>query len=271
MMLAMPRTLHDPDRLEARYKRAMVRRFFVRFHMALILGGAGLAGVAANAMLFLAHVTSMPCRYALAVAVSYLAFLGLVRVWLACVRADVRQLPLPDVSLDWPSWSSRGGGQVAQAFRGGRGGSFGGAGAQGSWTEPVPRQASVSSSGVRSGGSRWLPDLSLDIDLDEKAIVILIAFAALVLSVAGAAVYMIWNAPSILGDAAFQLALSASLIGAARRMAPTWWVGGVVRRTCIPFAIVLVLAVAFGLVVRGYCPRSPTLRAVVTQCLAAHH
>jgi hypothetical protein len=265
MMLAMSRTLHDPDRLEARYTRAVIRRFFVRFHMALILLGACLAGVVANTILFLARVTSLPVRYALAVVASYLAFLVLVRVWLAYVRADVSRLPVPDLALDWPSWSSRGGGQVAKAFPGGRGGSFGGAGSQGSWTEPASRPASL----ARSGGSRWLPDLSLDIDLDEKAVVILIAFAALVLSVTGAAVYMIWNAPSILGDAAFQLALAASLIRGARRMAPTWWVGGVVRRTCIPFAIVLVFALAFGLVVRAYCPGSPTLRAVVTQCLTS--
>src|SRR5262245_8213225 len=233
--------------------------------MALILGGAFLAGVVANTLLFLTHLTSVPLRWALAVVASYLAFFVLIRLWLAYIRANVSGFAVPDFSLDVP-WTGRG---AAQAFRGGRGGSFGGAGAGGSWGEPVSQPASLSSSPARTGGARWLPRLSVDIDLDEKAVVILIAFAALVLSVAGAALYMIWNAPSILGDAAFQLALSASLIRAARGMTSAGWVGGVVRRTWIPFAIVFVLALGFGLVVRHYCPDSPTLRSVVSQCLTA--
>jgi hypothetical protein len=258
----------DPSlRSETRYKRAIVRTFFVRFHMLLILTGSCLAGVVASKLLFLAHVTSIPLRHALAVVASYLAFLGLVRLWLAYIRWTPT-LSSVDLPLDLP-WSGRGGGQT---FGGGRGGRFGGAGAQGSWGDtPQPATSSVAGVGAprasSSTGSRWLSGWGFDVDLDEKALVILLAFAALVLAVLGSGVYMIWNAPSILGDAAFQVALSAGLIRASRRLESMGWVGGVCRRTWIPFAIVFTLAVAFGLVVRAYCPDSPTLRAVVSECL----
>jgi hypothetical protein len=78
---------------------------------------------------------------------------------------------------------------------------------------------------------------------------------------------MIWNAPSILADAAFQLALSASLLRTTRRIDATGWVGSVWRSTRIPFAIIPVLAATFGFVVSGYCPDSPTPRSVVNECL----
>lgn len=250
--------------LETRYKRALVRRFFTRFAMTLILGATFGGGLVANRLLLTLHVTSMPLRYVLAVVAAYAVFFVLVRLWCAYVRWTWRKLvPDLDVSLDLPgAW--RGGGRP---FTGG-GGRFGGAGAQGSWAESAaPRQAGLTSSKLQASG--WLPDVSFDIDLDEKAVAILLAFSVLLLSIAGAAGYIIWYAPSILPDAAFQLALAAGLAKRARRMDPLGWVGSVWRSTWIPFAVVGMLALGFGLIVNWYCPGAATLKIVWTICLRA--
>ena len=266
----------DAGPLEARYKRALVRKFFTRFDMTLILGATFCGGLVASRLLVMLHVTSMPLRYVLAVVASYVVFFVLVRLWCAYIRWTWRQLA-SDVNA---SWDLSGGGRGGGGLFAGHGGRFGGAGAQGSWAESAaPQQAGLTSSELQASGagsstpsghsSGWLPDVSFDIDLDEKAVVILIAFSVLLLSIAGAAVYMIWYAPSILPDAAFQLALATGLVKRARRMDPTGWIGSVWRGTWIPFAVVGVLAMGFGFVVNWYCPGAATLTSVWTVCLQA--
>lgn len=74
-----------------RIKRHLVQRFYVRFHMSLILATAGLAAMLGNwIMLNGLGVHGMWIRYPIAVALAYLAFLAGVALWLRYVGVAQR-------------------------------------------------------------------------------------------------------------------------------------------------------------------------------------
>src|SRR5687767_3235192 len=81
---------HAPDaRWQEGFKKHLVERFVIRFHMTLILGATTLSGVVLSKLLFLLGVESLPWRYPLAVAGSYLVFFGAVRLWLSYVLSEM--------------------------------------------------------------------------------------------------------------------------------------------------------------------------------------
>lgn len=76
-----------------RIKRHLVQRFYVRFHMTLILASASLAAMLGNwFMLHALGMHGMWVRYPLAVAVAYLTFLASVALWLRYVGVVRRPL-----------------------------------------------------------------------------------------------------------------------------------------------------------------------------------
>ncbi len=75
--------------MHARFCGALTHRYFIRVHMTVMLSLVILSGVLAGRLLGMAGVGNMGLRYPAAVLVSYAAFFGLVRLWLAYVcRAD---------------------------------------------------------------------------------------------------------------------------------------------------------------------------------------
>ncbi len=104
------------------------------------------------------------------------------------------------------------------AFPGGGGGRFGGGGASGTFDASVGGAAP-------SGGSG-----SFDLDLDDGWLLVL-ALLVLVLCLGGGAVWVIWQSPVILPDAALKVAVAAGLVRAARRGAAAGWA---VHRVCLP-------------------------------------
>ncbi len=74
-----------------RIKRHLVQRFYVRFHMTLILASAGLGAMLGNwVMLHMLGMHSMWLRYPIAVALAYLTFLAGVALWLRYVGVAQR-------------------------------------------------------------------------------------------------------------------------------------------------------------------------------------
>src|SRR5262249_6820009 len=141
---------------------------------------------------------------------------------------------------------------------------FGGGGASADFADvgSTPSQGSApvagwfsSSGGKSSGGGGGF-------DLGDDGWV-LIALIALVSAVLGAGAYLVYMAPTILGDAAFAALLSAGLARRAGRIASEGWMGSVVRDTWIPFAIVLVLSVIFAATAHHYHPEAKTLRQLI--------
>jgi hypothetical protein len=261
--------------------------------MALILLTVMLSGIVASKLLLLLGLTSLPLRYGLAVLAAYALFIALVKLWLVCVRfAMTGVTPTVRGSSAGASFDvdpgSGSGGNWFSGFRGGGGGRFGGGGASGSFGSAEPQVAPVSSfssntsitsastggsggSGGSSGGS-WFRGggggFSLDLD---DGFIIVVAFAIFVAVVAVAGGWVIYDAPHMFGEAAFQFFLASGLLRGARALRSEGWAGGwtgvVIRRTVIPLLIVGAVAVGFGHVAQKHCPGAHTVVEVFRACV----
>lgn len=127
--------------------------------MSLIVSGTISSGLLATTLMHLLGIQSMAVRYSLAVLVSYLGFLGLVRLWIAYVLTS-RSTSDPDL-IDFdasPGVGSPGGSEGSTVS--GDGGSSGGAGASGNWDGNEVSDTSSSS------GFDIDPHGDLDVDVD---------------------------------------------------------------------------------------------------------
>lgn len=270
------------------FKGRLRAHFFVRFHMLLIFSLMILSGVSVSKLLLEFGVRSMPIRYAIAVGVAYGVFFLLVRLWLwyigiAGTKARQRQhsssdrssggsSSSPDINIDFPS-----GGGKGSSWGGFGGGKSGGGGASDSWGQPAflasdqSYSSGGSGSGWFSGGSSkssfGLGDLNLDGGDDGcLGVIVLLLLAALLFAIFGAGIYAVYQAPTILAEAAFQAALASGLIRAAKQMERGDWAGSVFKKTIIPLVIILALAVAFGWAAQRYCPAATKLAEVFRAC-----
>jgi hypothetical protein len=196
--------------------------------MMLILGGVVLSGVGTSKLLLELGVDSLLERYAAAVVLSYLIFFGLVRIWLWYVTRAT------------PQGSSSGVGDVGDVWVGG--GCGGGSGGSGG-----------------SGG--------FSLDVDGEGAIILIVLGIAVAALLGVGIYLVYQAPLILGEAAFQGVLAGSLVRATRRMDAPGWAGSVLRSTFVPFLIALAVAALAGGVCDWLCPEARKLSEVLRLCV----
>lgn len=254
-----------PTPFAKRFRQRVVRQYFVRFHMSLILAATTATALLATKLLLMAGVHAVLVRYPLALAAAYLAFLGLTRLWVAYVLIgrpgrgvlgavlDNVSVDLPDVSLPSPHGGS--------SFSFG-GGSSGGGGASSSWDAgggtSVADVAAPSSGGGGGGGGSWFPSLDLDIDLDD-GIWILLALALVILVVFGAGAYLVYAAPSILPDVACNALLASCLTGAAKKAQSEGWLHSVWRSTRIPLLLIFVVTMVLAYTVHQHCPHASKL------------
>jgi hypothetical protein len=242
-----------PERFAQRFRQRVVRQYFVRFHMSLILAATTATALIASKLMLMAGLGMVLWRYPLALAAAYLAFLGLTRLWVSYVLMgkpgrgllgvlDQISLDVPDLSLpsrgDSPSFSFGGG-------------DSGGGGASSSWDGSGSVDISPASSG--GGGGSWFPSLDLSIDLDD-GIWILVALAALVAVVFGAGAYLVYAAPNILPDVALNALLASCLTGAARRAETRGWVDSVWRATRAPLLLIFLVTMGLAYAVHHTCP-----------------
>lgn len=241
-----------PGRFAQRFRQRVVRQYFVRFHMSLILAATTATALIASKLMLMAGLGAVLWRYPLALAAAYLAFLGLTRLWVSYVLIGTPGRGvlgvLDNVSLDLPEipLPSRGG---APSFSFG-GGDSGGGGASSGWEGGASIDVAPASTG---GGGSWFPSLDLSIDLDD-GIWILVALAALVAVVFGAGAYLVYAAPSILPDVALNALLASCLTGAARRAETRGWVDSVWRATRVPLLCIFLVTMGLAYAVHHTCP-----------------
>lgn len=237
-----------------RFKRRLTHEHLVRLHMALILTAVIASGVLASKLMLMAHVHWFALRYPLAVLTSYSVFLALVRLWIWYVAS--RQTLVPDFVVgsmdDLPSF--RGGGSGFQGFGGG---SSGGGGASSSWESAVASDISQPVASGGGGGHSWF-GFDFDLDLDGEGWLVLILLVALVLTVVLAGGYLVWAAPQILPEAAWQAVLAGTLTRISKQDHHDW-MPGILKSTAIPFALVLLFATALGWAAHHYCPTAVRL------------
>jgi len=254
-----------------------LKRFFVRFHISLILAFAFTAGLLATKGFLALGLETMHWRWPLALLAAYGAFLLGVRVWLSYVGlgryldddkdndsdidlgdvADAASNLVPDGSIDLPDISASGlGDSVGSVIE--HAGSGGGGGASGDFAAAV----------VDSGSSGFsLPDVGDigDIGGDDGClpIIIVILILALLAAALGVGFYLIWQAPLLLSEAAFEAALAAGLVKAVRRVDDPGWIGGTLSASWKPFLLIFVFAVAAAALAESYAPEACTLTEAI--------
>lgn len=252
------------------FDQSFREHFSVRLHMTLLLFGVFISGLLFSKVLLELGMRSMWARYLIAVCASYAVFFLLMRIWLWHVtRLPNDRRPLPDVDIADPvdlgqmSGDAIQGGasavhKVVDGAVGSHGGDFGGGGATDVWGYQSIASNSVRSSTTSAGASHHGSSSGGGFDLGDEAVV-LIALALLALAIFGAGAYLVYAAPEILSEAAFQALLAAGLIKASKTMTRQGWMGSVLRATCVPFLVVLLMTGIFGWVAHTYYPYATRL------------
>ncbi|HEY6930853.1 MAG TPA: hypothetical protein VJA66_14335 [Thermoanaerobaculia bacterium] len=266
--------------LHERFRSALTKRYFVRLHMTVMILLVLLSGLIASRLLLLAGISHMGIRYPLAVLVSYVVFFVLIRIWIGYVSRASRRSKgsgidvgdfVPNGSGSFSGGSAKAVGQLAEG-----GGRFGGGGASASFVEGetaaarpvvplIPARQSAGSGSSGSSGSKSSSGFGLDLDGD--GVWLLVLFVLLVAAIFGAGLYLVYQAPVILSEAAFHTALASGLVRTARNAHDPGWVESVLKSTILPFALVLVLAGVFGYQAHKRCPGAVTVRQVFRQCI----
>ncbi|MBL8020280.1 MAG: hypothetical protein JNM27_11490 [Leptospirales bacterium] len=257
----------------AKYKAFVREKIPVRLHMSLILIGSAMAGVIGSKIMQLIGLEPLWLRYVLNVLVSYVFFLIFIKVWLLYISPDRKpessSSDLPsDIVPDLSGGVSMPTAPISETFQA-AGGNFGGAGSSGSWTEAGDVSKVVSESGPASAVKSGL-DLDLSIpDVDEGIVplLILLALGLLLAAVFGGAVFLVYQAPTILSEVALEFMLSAGLIKSARSMSSGSWIGSVLSRTWIPFSLITALAGVLGFVIGSFCPGAEKLLEAIKACV----
>ena len=203
--------------------------------------------------------------------VAYGAFLGLLKIWLIYFAICIRHAH---------GGSSSSGGTrprlllrlqrrrtsadlVVDSDLGSGGGKFGGGGASGSWGTAEPQPVIAVERSVKSALRR----LELRLGLRSRSRrrrdrprADLIAVAAAII---GAGAYLIWAAPTILGDTAFNAVLATALIHKTKKVSHPDWVGSVVHATAIPFSLVFALTILMGWYAQHICPSAMRVRDAI--------
>jgi len=241
----------------------------LRFHMSLILTATVCSGFLATWILLALHLENVLLRYPLAVVFAYLVFFVSIKLWLKYVAdtpttqkthdnfPDLGDV-LPDMPISFPS-------DGHLQFHGG-GGGFDGGGASDSFgqagTAFSDSSSDILSGAVDTGGGRGdaVGDVvggvaeGLGDEGGLAAIVVFAVLAAIMAVVVGAGVYLVYEAPFILSEAAFEFILAAGLVRGTKRIDSADWIGSVFKTTSIPFIITLALATLAGYLMHQYFP-----------------
>jgi hypothetical protein len=251
--------------LVERARTALMRASSPRLHASLIVGLSGLAAFLASVVMLRLGVDGMPLRYAAAAVTGYMAFVALIRGWIALHRRGIGR---DDTStgddgsvLDLISTPDHAPGSSASApFRFG-GGSSGGGGASRSFVAPrgsgTPARAARADSA--SGASGWGDGISLDAD---ELVWVLLAIALAFIGVVAVG-YVIYAAPLLLGEVALDAAVLGGAYRRLQRDEVQHWATGVLRRTAVPAVIVVVCAAGVGYCGQRLAPEARSIGGVI--------
>jgi hypothetical protein len=234
------------------FVKKLCKHFSLRLHMTLILLATALVGIISSKVLLISGFQNPALRFPLAIIVSYMFFYIAIRIWLWIVIGSTavnsknhdRSIPdFPDISLPDDS-SSKADDTV---FSGG-GGCYSGGGASGAFEAPV---SSAGSSGASSSGG--FPG-SFDVDESIGIIIVFALLALLLFAIFGSSAYMIYQAPSMLSEIAFDSALAVSLIRKSKKMQDPDWIGSVFKATWKQFAGILLVSIITGIAIHAIFP-----------------
>lgn len=242
------------------------KQFSLRLHMTLILLATSMAGVLASKGMFIIGLHNVAVRYPMTVLCAYLVFFAAIKVWLWLMTDaptsnshDSGSDLLNSIDIPFPS-----GGSSQPVFSGG-GGTFDGGGASGDFGDTLGEMAS--GTGDALGGVGDVVGDAIGGAADDEGglvlVVVLGLLAVLLFSVLGAGVFLVYQGPAILAEAAFNTVLAASLVRSSRKMNQPDWMGSIFKATWKPFAVVLLLAIVAGWAMHHYLPKASRMIDVI--------
>lgn len=229
-----------------RLRARLLQSSWPRAQMLLIVSLTAGAGLLSSLLLLSGGMTAMGPRYALAVAIAYLVFLGLLWLWLRSDSSDC-QIDIPSP----PSSRSQSGESASCA----------------SGSDPpaaTPRASFDSTSSASDGLGSSLGDVGLGDALgaaDEAAIPLILLLVLLVL-LAGVFVVIgsvVWSAPALFAELLFDGVLAAGLYRRLRRGDAQHWLQTALRHTFFPFLLTLVIVAGAGFAIQYSYPEAVTL------------
>jgi hypothetical protein len=247
--------------LRDRLTRTSSPRLTILFVLALAGGAAFLTSFAGLS----AGVDSMAVRYAIASIAGYLAFVMLIRGWIAVRRGwqpdDVIDIPGPMDVLDVTDLAGRGAGRGARALQSFAGGKSGGSGGGAAWiAEPVEKAAYVRAA-PPSAASEAVESVGGSLDLDAGVWIVIAIAAAL-----GGIVcigYVIYIAPLLLAEVALDAALVSAAYRRLRKEDVGHWTGAVFRRTWVPAVILVTFMFVAGYAAQRIAPEARSIGGVI--------
>lgn len=220
-----------------------------RLQILLILVLAGIAAFLASVAGLWLGVASMTVRYAIATSAGYLAFVALLRAWIAWQRGSWLDVDigsdLLDIDIPVPRSAPP---PDAHLFAGGRSGGGGGA---------------TDLAGVRDGPppARVGSKVASSLDLDELWPVLLAL--ACILGGLLAIVYVVWIAPLLLAEVALDGAVFAAVYRRLRARDAAHWTATTIRRTWIAAVAVVLFAAGCGFAFEQIAPEAQSIGGVV--------
>ncbi len=257
----------------------VAKRYATRFHMTLIIAGSISTGALVTSSLMGAGVDALWLRWLPALAAAYLAFFAGVWLWLhlSAYGRHLREArrraghSLVDggadvldglVNIPWP----RGGSVAREVLRSGAG-TFDGGGASASWVaDSASSIASSPPSGLVDGLGEVAGEAVGGLASDEGGLALAIAIALLALMLAiffGAAAYVVWQAPAILGEVVFEVLLGSPLVKGVKAVEAGNWAGALLGHTWKPFGLVAGFALAFAAFAGAAAPQARTAAQVI--------
>lgn len=240
--------------LVARLRARLERQSFPRLQMLLLVSLTGAAGFLASFTLLRLGLAEMWLRYLAAFGFAYLAFLGLLWLWLRTKAEDYADIP--DVSGVSPT---RGEGHDCDDFSGG-GGSFGGGGASGRFDAPVAKMHADAPSDAVGEALGSVGDAVSGADELALPLVAIVFVGSLLLSSA----WIVFSAPVLFAELLVDGVLAASLYRRLRGLESQHWLETALKRTAWPFLMTGLLVSAIGWGMQVYAPEAHSIGEVMT-------
>lgn len=252
--------------MKQKFKKKFAKKVFTRFHMTLILLGTILSGIIFSKILLVAGLNHIILRFIVVLVFAYFSFFILMKLWLYYLTGPYRKSKITENLVDTadtitsvPDFSPA----ISAPNMSGHGGEFGGGGASGVWAEVggVAETASTVGETATEAAGEAVSGLA-----DEGGI-ILISLIILLIALFGGGIYLIYEAPVIISEAAFEFILATTLIKKARSIDSPNWIGSVFRATWPAFALTLVLTIIAGWVIMTYCPQAIKITDAFRYCI----
>ena len=250
----------------AQTRARLQRERWLRLHVLLIalltLGALMTAGL----LLRLLGIDSLGLRYGLALPLSYLAYLGLLRLWAGYLIGDddkgADAGDLIEVADLLPT--PRGGGPVGvPRVEAGGGGDFGGGGASGSFVDGTLDAGSALGDAAGEIAGQTVKLGAAALDSDEGAVVavpllVVLAIGALLMALLGLGVFALFGV-DVLMAVALEVALAGLAGGFAWRRQREGWLQRALAHTWKAALAMLVLGMALGLTLDHWLPQADSL------------